>query len=102
MVSTFMRPTRHQNGWGQPVFSQEKLWNLIESVLRACRNVLPADEMDKQRQIIEIATLTRHLEWTKQASDDQAILEEIISSLEENIIVPYRNWRELSTLTHRG
>jgi hypothetical protein len=83
------------------MFSQEKLWTLIDSELRASRNDVPADETARQRQIIVIATLARHLEWTKEAGDDQATLEEIISSLEENMIVPYRDWRGLSTPRHR-
>jgi hypothetical protein len=53
----------------------------------------PAD-----RQIMEIATLTRHMEWAENANGDQAVLEEIVRSLEKNMVVHYQEWRERATV----
>jgi len=43
-----------------------------------------------------LAILTRHLEWAKSVGDDQAALEQIVQSLEKNMVVRYQRWRELS------
>ena len=82
------------------MFSQEKLWNLVEAELRASQDARHAstETAARERQFVEIATLTRHLAWIKEAGDDQMVLEKIISSLEESTIVRYQAWRELSTV----
>jgi hypothetical protein len=47
---------------------------------------------------MEISTLTRHMEWAENANNDQAILEEIVRSLEKNMGVHYQEWRERATV----
>jgi hypothetical protein len=47
---------------------------------------------------MEIAILNRHKEWTENANDDQAVLEEIVRSLEKNMVVRYQEWRERATV----
>jgi hypothetical protein len=38
------------------------------------------------------------MEWAKTANDDQATLEEIVRSLEKNMVVHYQEWRERATV----
>ena len=47
---------------------------------------------------MEIATLIRHMEWAENANNDQAVLEEIVRSLEKNMVVRYQEWRERATV----
>jgi len=80
------------------MFSQQKLLKVIDADMHACRCAAPAptDAPGKERQIQELAILTRHLEWAKSVGDDQAALEQIVQSLEKNMVVRYQRWRELS------
>jgi hypothetical protein len=75
------------------MLSQEKLLKAIDSEVLTCLSVNPTDAPGKQRQILELTTLTRHLEWTKSAGDDQAELDRVVGSLETNEVVRrYRRW----------
>ena len=82
------------------MLSQEKLLKVIAEDLRVCRGAshAPTDAPGRDRQIMEIATLTRHMEWAESAINDQAILEEIVRSLEKNMVVRYQEWRERATV----
>jgi hypothetical protein len=82
------------------MLSQEKLLKVIAEDLRVCRQATPAsaDIPGRDRQILEISILTRHMEWAKTANDDQATLEEIVRSLEKNMVVHYQEWRERATV----
>ena len=82
------------------MLSQEKLLKVIAEDLRVCRGATHAstDAPGRDRQIMEIATLTRHLEWAENANNDQAVLEEIVRSLEKNMVVHYQEWRERATV----
>jgi hypothetical protein len=82
------------------MFSQEKLLKVIDADMRACRDAtpIPTDAPGKERQSLELATLARHLERAKSVGDDQAALEQIVQSLEKNMVVRYQRWRELSTV----
>jgi hypothetical protein len=81
------------------MLSQEKLLKAIDSDMRVCRSVNPTDASGKQRQILELTTLTRHLNWAKSAGDDQAELERVVGSLEVNEVVRrYQRWRQLATI----
>jgi hypothetical protein len=81
------------------MLSQEKLLKVIAEDLRVCRGAThaPTDAPGRDRQIMEVATLTRHLEWAENANNDQAVLEEIVGSLEKNMVVRYQEWRERAT-----
>jgi hypothetical protein len=81
------------------MLSQEKLLKVIAEDLRVCRGATHAstDAPSRDLQIVEIATLTRHMEWAGNPNDDQAALEEIVRSLEKNMVVHYQEWRERAT-----
>lgn len=66
-----------------------------------CRGAthVSTDAPGRDRQIMEITTLTRHMEWAENANDDQAVLEEIVQSLEKNMVVRYQEWRKCATVT---
>jgi len=50
----------------------------------------------KDRNILEISTLTAHLAWAQRAGTDQAELERIVHSLETNVLLRgYQRWREM-------
>jgi hypothetical protein len=48
--------------------------------------------------MLEHTALIRHLQWAREAGDDQAVLEQIVQSLEKNMVVRYQRWREDSTV----
>jgi hypothetical protein len=82
------------------MLSQEKLLKVIDSDMRVCLSVNPTDAPGKERQILELTTLTRHLDWARSARDDQSELKGVIGSLETNEVVRhYRRWRQLATIT---
>jgi hypothetical protein len=60
------------------MLSQEKLLKVIDSDMRVCLSVNPTDAPGKQRQILELTTLTRHLEWARSAGDDKSELEQVV------------------------
>jgi hypothetical protein len=66
--------------------------NVIAEDLRVCRRAThaPTDTSGRDRQIMEVATLIRHQEWAENANNDQAVLEEIVRSLEKNMVVRYQ------------
>jgi hypothetical protein len=68
--------------------------------MRVCREAALAstDTHGKDRQIVELATLTNHLQWAQGAGDDQVVLEQIVQSLEKSVVVGFQHWRELSTI----
>ena len=80
------------------MFSQKRLLSLIDTDMRICRAARPMDESGKQHQVLEMTTLTTHLQWTQRAGDDQTVLEQIVKSLENSVVVGYQRWRELSTI----
>jgi hypothetical protein len=82
------------------MLSQEKLLKALDTDIRICRNAkyTPNDEHGKKRQILESATLIRHLQWAQSAGNDQTILEQIVQSLEKNAVVGYQHWRNLATI----
>ncbi len=81
------------------MLSQEKLLKLIDVDLHVCRSVIPTstDLMGRAQQLIELSVLMRHLMDAKGAGNDQALLEGIVSAL-ENSKVGYQPWREGSTV----
>jgi hypothetical protein len=82
------------------MLSQQKLLKAIDADIRVCRNATPGptDTPGKERQILELATLTSHLQWAQSAGDDQAVLEQIVQSLEKSVVVGYQHCRDLSTI----
>lgn len=81
------------------MLSQAKLLKAIDADMRVCRDANPTDSPGKERRILELGTLTNHLEWAKRAGDDQAELERVVRSLETNNVVHgYQRWRELATV----
>jgi hypothetical protein len=82
------------------MLSQQKLLKAIDADMRACRDatLAPTDTPGKDRQILELATLTSHLQWAQTAGDDQSVLEQIVQSLEKSVVVGYQHWRDLSTV----
>jgi len=82
------------------MLSQENLLKVIDADMRACAQAKPlaGDAPGKERQILEMATLARHLQWTQSAGQDQAVLEQIVESLERNMVVRYQDWRGLSAM----
>lgn len=82
------------------MLSQEKLLKVIDADMRACRAAThaPDDKIGRDRQILELATLTQHLRMASDAGNDQAELEKVVQSLEKNMVVGYQRWRELSTV----
>jgi hypothetical protein len=87
--------------WGERMLNQQKLLKGIDDDLKICRAANPTDYHGRQRNILEVATLISHLEWTKRAGNDQAELEKIVQSLEAKQAVTalrgYQHWRELAT-----
>jgi hypothetical protein len=82
------------------MLNQEKLLKVMAEDLRVCREATHAstDALGRDRQIMEIATLTRHMEWAENANGNQGVLEEIVRSLEKNMVVHYQEWRERATV----
>jgi hypothetical protein len=82
------------------MLSQEKLLKAIEADMGACRAAThaPDDRVGRDRQLLELATLTRHQQMAFDAGSDQAELERVVQSLETNMVVRYQQWRELSTV----
>jgi hypothetical protein len=78
------------------LLSQEKLLKVIAEDLRVWRGASHAstDAPGRERQSMEITTLTQHMKWAENANDDQAVLEEIVQSLEKNMVVRYQEWRQ--------
>jgi hypothetical protein len=84
------------------MLSQERLLKAIDEDMQVCQAAepVPGDEPGRQQRILELATLTNHLQWAKRAGDDQAELEKIIVSLEriQNPVRGYQHWREVATV----
>jgi len=78
------------------VLDQEKLLKIIDADLRSCDSANLLDEPSKLRQVFEHIVLEQHRQWACEAGDDQAVLEQIVQSLEKNI-ARHRHWREKST-----
>jgi hypothetical protein len=59
---------------GFTMLSQEKLLKVIEADMRACRAAThaPDDKLGLERQKLELATLTQHLQMAFDAGNDQA------------------------------
>lgn len=51
--------------------------------------------MDGQELVL--ATLIRHREMAREAGDDEGELEHVVRSLENNHVLGFQRWRELST-----
>ena len=87
---------------GEQMLSQTNLLNAIEDDLKVCRNAEHAsdDIQGKDRQKLEIATLTRHVQMTHEAGDDQTELEKVVRSLEKSLVVGrYQRWRDRATVS---
>jgi hypothetical protein len=80
------------------MLNQQKLLQLIDADLQACDRANPVDEPGRRQRMLEHTTLIRHLQWAREAGDDQAVLEQIVQSLEKNMAVRYQRWREDSTV----
>jgi hypothetical protein len=83
------------------MLSQQKLLKVINADMKVCRDAKPTDQVGRDRQILELATLTSHLQWAIRAGDDQVELEKIVSSLEDRqaktVLRGYQHWREQCT-----
>jgi hypothetical protein len=92
--------SKKETVFGGTMLSQEKLLKVIAEDLRVCRGAThaPTDTSGRDRQFMEISTLTRHMEWAENANNDQATLEEIVRSLEKNMVVHYQEWRKRATV----
>ncbi len=84
------------------MFSQKKLLEAIAEDLKVCKQAEattnPADVEARNRAVLEYDTLNEHLKVAMAAGDDQAALERVIRSLENNLVVRRPHWRELSTV----
>jgi hypothetical protein len=78
------------------VLNQEKLLKVIDADLRTCDSANSLDERSKLQHVFEHIVLVQHRQWACEAGDDQAVLEQIVQSLEKNI-ARHRHWREKST-----
>ena len=83
------------------MLSQQKLLKVINADMKICRDAQPTDHAGRDRQMLELATLTRHLQWAINAGDDQVELEKIVSSLDDReaktVLRGYQHWREQCT-----
>jgi hypothetical protein len=72
----------------------------MDADMQACAEAKPSpgDAAGNERHILEMATLARHLQWAQSAGQDQAALEQIVQSLENNMVVRYQDWRGFSTV----
>jgi hypothetical protein len=72
------------------MLNQLKLVETIQADLVVCQRagslMNPADKPGKDHATLEYMTLTHHLEWARNAGDNQDVLEQIIQSL------AYRSW----------
>jgi len=77
----------------------KRLLKALNDDLNACREVLrfSSSDEDRERGDLEFSTLRKHIVWAESASYDQAELERIIRSLEENTLLGgYQRWRKRS------
>ena len=58
----------------------------------------PADEPGQPQKMFMHDTLLKHRDWASEAGEDQAVLEQIVGSLERNMLLPFHRWRERSTV----
>jgi hypothetical protein len=80
------------------MLSQKMLLKAIDADMIVCTAANPTDAQGRERRILELGTLTNHLEWAKRAGSDQRELERVVKSLETNSVVAgYQHWRELAT-----
>ena len=85
------------------MLSPEKLAKAIDTELQTCRDADPVDAPGRTHQILEAATLLRHLGWTRNAGDNQAELERVIQSLKRHEVVRgSQHWRELARDSSRS
>jgi hypothetical protein len=80
------------------MLSQLRLIEVLDADLRLCDEANPADEPGQLQKMFVHDTLLKHREWASEAGDDQTVLEQIVRSLERNMLLSFQRWREESTV----